>query len=483
MAFKDMREFIAKLEEYGEVQSIEKEVDWNLEAGAILRRAYEQKLPAPFFRNIKDYPGHMMFGGTLSSYNRIALAFGLPFDTDYNELMEVYIKRKKNLIKPRIVKNAPCKENIYIGDEVDLYKLPAPILHGGDGGRYLCTWHVNVSKDPDSGLVNWGMYRAMIHDKNTMTGIVLPRQHMGAHYHTCELRNQSMPFAIAIGPEPVCCLVAGTMIPYGISEAEVAGGLREEPVEVVKCETVDLYVPATAEIVIEGEIPPKERVPEGPFGEFTGYRTDARTNRPVYKVKAITHRNNPILTVSCMGVPVDDDHALHSMSGGAEILDELREKGIPVVGLHNYAECSQQLAVVSIKQTGVANMAFRVASIVRGNNAGKFIPYLLIVDDDVDPGNMYQVMHALATKCHPVRGIHKHSNSTGHNLQPFLNLHERRYGLGAAVTFDCTWPLDWDPENEVPERSSFDNIYPKELQEHVLRNWAAYGYKVGIPED
>jgi 4-hydroxy-3-polyprenylbenzoate decarboxylase len=392
--------------------------------------------------------------------------------------MEVYIKRKKNLIKPKIVDSAPCKENIYIGDEADLLSLPAPLIHHGDGGRYLCTWHINISRDPDSNLVNWGMYRAMIHDKNMLTGMVLPRQHMGMHYQKCELRNQPMPFAIAIGTDPVCSLVAGTMIPYGISEVEAAGGLRGEPVELVKCETVDLYVPATAEIVIEGEIPPYERLPEGPFGEFTGYRSDARTDRPIYKVKAITHRNNPILTMSCTGVPVDDDHILHSMTYGAEILDELRQKGVPVVGLRCYAECSQQLVAVSIRKTGVGNMAYWVSNIVHANSAGRALPYLIIVDEDVDPGNIFQVMHALATKCHPIRGIHQHNAATGHNLQPFLNLHERRYGLSAAITFDCTWPIDWDPEIEVPKRSSFDTIYPKEVQEYVLSNWANYGFKV-----
>ncbi len=481
MVFKDLREYLATLEKYDEVQRIEKQVDWSLEAGAILRRCYEIGLRAPFFQNIKDYPGHRMFGGTLGSYRRIAIALGMPPETSYNELMEVYIERKKNLIKPIIVKDAPCKENIYLGDEVDLFKLPAPMLHDGDGGRYLCTWHVTVSQDPDSEWVNWGMYRAMIHNRNTLTGIIGPHQHIGMLYHKYELNNQPMPFAIAIGPEPICCAVAGTQIPHGISEVEVAGGLRGEPVEIVKGETVDLYVPASAEIVIEGEILPRERIPEGPFGEFTGYRTSAVIDRPVYKVKAITHRNNPILTMSCMGVPVDEDHALHSLTSGAEILNELREKGIPVAGLHCYAECSYQLVVVSIKRTGVANMAYAVSNTVRANKAGQRNPYLIVVDDDIDPGNIYQVMHALTTKCHPARGIHKHNAATGFSLQPFLNPHERRYLLSAAATFDCTWPVDWDQETEVPKRCSFDNIYPKEIQEHVLQNWSNYGFTEGIP--
>ena len=127
-------------------------------------------------------------------------------------------------------------------------------------------------------------------------------------------------------------------------------------------------------------------------------------------------------------------------------------------------------------------MASKVANVIRGSKAGQFTPHLFIVDDDIDPGNIYQVMHALATKCHPTRGIQQHSAAVGHNLWPFLNLHDRRYGIGAAITYDCTWPTDWDPEIEVPKRSSFDNIYPKEIQEHVLKNWSNYGFKAGIPE-
>jgi phenylphosphate carboxylase alpha subunit len=484
MAFEDLREYIAILEKHGEVQRIEQEVDWHLEAGAILRRTYELGLPAPFFQKIKGYPkGYRMFGGTLASYRRLAIALGLHPDTGYDELIEVYLKRSRNLIKPRIVKDGPSKENIWIGDDVNLFNLPAPMLHEGDGGRYLCTWHINISKDPDSEWVNWGIYRAMILTENTLTGIILPRQHMGLQYHKCELRNQPMPFAIAIGTEPVCTMCAGSSMPYGVSEVEVAGGLQGEPVELVKCETVDLYVPATAEIVIEGEILPKERKPEGPFGEYTGYRVDAKTERPVYRVKAITHRHEPILTTCCVGIPVDENQLPMSVTSGAEILSELRGKGMPVVGLHHYAGCSLQLIVVSIKLTGEANLAQRVANIVRGTHAGRALPYLIVVEDDVDPGNINQVMHALVTKCHPIRGIHQQSSASGHNLQPFLNLHERQYGLGAAVTFDCTWPVDWDPVVEVPWRASFNNIYPKELQEYVVQNWSNYGFKVDKPQN
>lgn len=476
MIFKDTREFISALEKEEEVQRIEQEVAWNLEAGAILRRTYERRLPAPFFQKIKGYDKqYRMFGGTLSSLKRIAIAMGVNPDTSYRELMEIYLRRTANPLKPVLVKDAPCKENIHIGKDVNLFEFPAPMLHDGDGGRYLCTWHANITKDPDTGWVNWSMCRAMIHTKNTMGGLIETRQHLGLHFDKYETRGKPMPFAISIGPDPISALLACSKIPYGVDEGDWAGGLRERPVEMVKCETVDLDVPATSEIVIEGEVPPHEREWEGPFGEYTGYRASPRDKRPVYHVKAITHRNNPILTMSCMGVPIDDSAATSTLTMGAYYLMELRRKGLPVVDLYMYPECVSFLIVVSVK-VKYANEADRIAHTIWAGEAA-FLPYVIVVEDDVDPSNWAQVFHALSTKCHPERGIRKVKYSVGHPLVPFATRHERLNKMGAMVYFDCTWPTDWDPSIAVPPRASFDKIYPKEVQKHVLDNWGKYGFK------
>ncbi len=478
MAFEDLRDFIAALEKQKEAVSIAQEVDWNLEAGAILRRTYELGLPAPFFQRIKGYPeGYRMFGGTLGTHRRLALAWGLDPKTNYRDLMEFYLGKKDKTIKPILVKDAPCKENIHIGEDVDLLEFPAPMLHDGDGGRYLCSWHCNISKDPDTGWVNWGMYRAMILTKNTMAGLVEPHKHIGYHHlRKYEPRDEPMPVAIAIGTDPISSLMALSAVPPGVDEVDIAGALQGKPTKLVKCETIDLEVPATSEIVIEAEIWPKERAWEGPFGEYTGYRASPRDKRPVYRVKAITHRTNPILTVSCMGVPIDDNDAPVSVTHGAEILQELRTKGQPVVDLCLYPECAGLLLAVSIKPTE-ANIAQRIAHIVWGTFPGRNIPYVIVLDDDIDPQNMPQVMHALASKCHPYRGIKRLEHTVGHSLLPFSNRYERLNRLGSKAYFDCTWPLDWDPSIAVPPRASFDKIYPKELQEHVVKNWKSYGFE------
>lgn len=478
MAFRDLRHYISTLEELGEVKRVKQEVHWNLEAGAILRRTYELGLPAPFFQKIKGYPeGYRVFGGPLGNMRRVAIAMGLPPETPQRELMAEYLKRKEKLIKPlRVSKDkAPCKENIILGDDVDLFKLPAPMVHEGDGGRYIATWHANISRDPATGWTNWGMYRAMIITKNTMTGRVEPNKHMGMHLRAYKSRNEPMPFAIAIGLDPISGMVACTPVPHRVAEVEVSGALSGQPVEMVKCETVDLEVPANAEIVIEGFVDPKETRFEGPFGEYTGYRASPRDQRPLYRVTAITHRKDPILTMSCMGIPIDDCHAPMSVSLGAEYLMVLRNQGYPVADLCVIPECATLLVVVSVK-TPYANIAQAIANCIWASEEGFCSPYVVVVEDDVDPSDKSQVLHALATKCHPYRGITRLEHTRATQLYPFLSLHERRYRLGAHAYFDCTWPVDWDPAIAVPPRSSFNNIYSREVQEHVLRNWKKYGY-------
>jgi len=382
MPFNDLREYICCLEKEGEVQRITQEVQPVFEVGAIIRRSYDLRAPAPFFLNLRGYPENRIFGAPIGLsrrknrlFARFAISMDMPPQSTALEIIEEYISRSKKPLKPVLVKDGPCKENILKGDAVDLHSFPAPVLHQGDGGPYLGTWHANITKDPDTGVQNWGLYRLMIHDKKTMGGLFLPAQNIGLHYYTkYEARGKHMEFAIAIGTEPVTPWVAGTRFPPNVSEADIIGGIRGAPLELVKCETVDLAVPATSEIVIEGFIPPHERREEGPFGEYTGFMASDRALRPVYHVTAITYRNNPILPVTCMGVPVDVE------------------------------------------------------------------------------------------------------NVPGHPLLPFLSPEEKTKHLGAYALFDCTWPREWT-QDVIPVKASFDNIWPKEVQEKVLRNWRAYGYK------
>jgi 4-hydroxy-3-polyprenylbenzoate decarboxylase len=477
MPFYDIREFIETLEKYGEVKKISKEVDWDLEAGAIMRRCCEEKLPAPFFLKIKDYEkGYTIFGNPLASFRRLAIALDMDPDASYSEILRKFDEGRKNVIKPNLVKDAPCKENIHIGDEVDLYEFPAPLIHHGDGGRYLCTWNINVTKDPDSNWINWGTYRAMIHTKDMMGGLVIPTQHIGImYYQKYEPRNMPMPFAIAIGIEPVTALVATSGVPYGISETDIIGGIRGEPISVVKCETNDLMVPATSEIVIEGEMPPYERMEEGPFGEYTGYQAKSSVPRPIYHVKAITHRNNPILTASCMGTALDDCDVITNISFAADARTALIEAGFPIVDIYIPPEFCELVVVVSTK-TPYAGIANQIAGCIWSCKSGRFLSKVIVVGEDVDIFDIREVLHAFSTIHHPVRGTQIINPSPVNPLAPYLSPSEKGIGYGANIVFDCTWPTDWK-ENEIPKKASFKNIYPKDIQDKVLEKWKSYGFK------
>ncbi|HLC30319.1 MAG TPA: UbiD family decarboxylase [Dehalococcoidia bacterium] len=476
MSFDDLRAYLKELEEQGELVHVAQEVDWNEEMGAIGRRINEQSLPAVIFERVKDYPNWRVAGALMSAIRRVAIGMGLPPDSTVQTLKAEFLKRTAEPIKPVLVKTGPCKENILLGDAVDLYALPAPMVHAGDGGRYLCTWHITVTRDPDSDWVNWGMYRGMISDKKKLGMLVNLNQHIGQiFYQRYEARRQPMDIAIAIGPDPMCTFAATTFFPPYVSEVEMAGALRGKAVELVQCETVDLQVPASAEIVIEGKVYPGERCEEGPFGEYTGYRASDRAPRPVVTVTAITYRNNPVLTMSCEGVPVTETHANMCISKSAQMERELRARGLPVTGVWFFPESASALAVVATK-VPYANVAANIAHNFFGSPAGFVAPLLIVVEDDVDPHSWREVMHALSTRCHPYRGIIRLEHETTNPLDPHVPLAERRLGIGAKAYFDCTWPLTWSQE-DVPQLVSFATAYSKETQEKVLKNWANYGFK------
>ena len=475
MPFNDLRDYLRVLDEFDELVTVRKQVDWNLEAAAIMRRCNERSGPVPLFENIKDYPDYRLTSDLLSTFRRFSLALGLDPNCGYGQIVGEYNRRSENHIPPTLVQTGPCKENIYKEKDVDLFKLPVPLIHEGDGGRYIGTLNVGVIKDPDSNWVNWGIYRVMAHDANTAGIFMQPSQHGDSIYQKYEKENRPMPFAAFIGGDPLVYVAAATGLPYGTSEVNVVGGLREAPLEVVKCETLDLEVPATSEIVIEGEILPHVRKDEGPFGEYTGYQMRDVFPRPVIRVKAITHRRNPILTVDAEGIPVVMDHIIASVTRSGEIKKVLLSAGLPITEVYIPPESANHMIVIATQRTRYP-VAFKIAACVWANKSGHHIPHVIVVDDDVDPTNMPEVIHAFSTKCHPGRGITVVENTFVSQLTPFLDPDERRSLRGAFVLYDCTWPVDWTTA-QIPVKASFRTIYPENLQERVLANWKEYGFK------
>ena len=481
MAIKDLRSFISVLEEHGELVRVKAEVDWNLELGGILRRIYDKGAPAALFEKIKDYPkgmrilGAPMGRGHTTIYSRHALALGLKPDAGYGEILKTYVERKNKPFKPVVVKNAPCKEVILKGDDVDLLKFPVPFIHEGDGGRFIGTWHAVVSRDPEEGWTNWGMYRMMVHDRNTTGMLIPPIQHMGRMYQKAEAMGKPLEAAVALGTDPATTIVSCAMLPDRIEEQDVAGGLLREPMELVKCETVDLSVPANAEIILEGYIPPGERRTEGPFGEYMGFEAGRSGPRPVFHVTCFTHRKDPILAVSNMGMPIHESQVVMGITMAGDIYDELTKQGLPIRMAYMPPYGVTHMIAVST-QTPYMNFAKRVAHSIWGTKAGSMVYYVIVCDADVDVTDFNQVIHSIATKCHPSRGIYQvpHAPSYAY-MVPFLNDKERPIGDGAYALLDCTWPKDW-PKETIPVKSSFDVLWPKEIQDKVIRRWEDYGF-------
>ena len=241
MHSEDLRDYLDILEEYQELKRIDAEVDWNLEMGAITRRVYDLGAPAALFENVKGYPkGFRALGAPLGGskhpghgqFARTALAMNMVPTSTAKEIMATYLARKEKLIPPIRVKNGPCKENIDIGDAVDVLKFPIPLIHGGDGGRYIGTWHTVITKDPESSWVNWGMYRLMVHDRNTLGCLFPMQQHIGQMYQKYEAMNKPMPVAVAIGGQPVIPLVSCVMLPPYVNEAvPFTGSAITDPVQ------------------------------------------------------------------------------------------------------------------------------------------------------------------------------------------------------------------------------------------------------------
>jgi len=482
MAFRDVREYIEALEKHGEAIRIKEEVDWDLEASAITRLAYQLEAPAPIMENIKDYPGQTLAGGLFATFRRAAIAIGEDPDQHISKTLDVYHRRSRHPIKPIIVDEAPCQENVVTGDQVNLFDLAAPYVHDGDGGRYLGTWQFVATPDYDTDWINWGMYRQMVHNENTLGGLLLPMQDIGIMFYGKYVpNNKPMPWAAVIGTDPLVTAVSAAPYGRGRSEVDWAGGLRLEPVELVKCVTQPLYVPANAEIIIEGLVyPGDERIYEGPFGEYSGYRTSPRMPRVAYRVTAITYRTNPINCIACMGVPTDDADIIASILVRSDILNILESNGIPVTGVHLPPQGVSHIAVVSVKKP-YPNMANLLASLIFGSkNTGLYVQQLIVCDEDVDVYDMDQVIHVLATKMHPRRSITFYDNQPAFPLAPWLSYEERLKGNTTKMVYDCTWPLDWSPARDIPVRSSFWDIYPERTIEKIANNWQKWGYKEDI---
>lgn len=472
--YNDTREFIEALLSTGDLVEIEDEVSWDLELGAISRLACEKDGPALWFKRVADYSRDLsVLANPMATWRRVALAFGLSPKCSIKELYQEYERREGRLMPPVTLDHGPCKEVVRREGEIDLFDLPAPMLHEGDGGRYLGTWDLVVSRDPSSGWVNWGTYRFMLYDSTHLTGFPRPTSHLGKVFQDHYIpRGAPMPTAIVIGADPLSHFAASATYRIGGDEASLAGGLRGIPAELVRCETNDLFVPARAEIVIEGVLLPDRVGLEGPYGEYPGYRTGEMGNGVLFRATAITHRRNPILTVDATGYR-DDSSTITALSGAIAIKRRLVRHGVPVVEVYIPPEAAVHAAVVSV-QYGGKQIAREILDILTSRRA--LLSKIFLVEPDIDIFDMGEVFHAFSTKCHPAHGVHViHYEGRANTLTPCYSQAERLAQKGATVLFDCTWPGEWSREWEVPVKATFDTIFPQSIQKKVLERRKNYG--------
>ena len=479
MAYKDLREFIKVLEEKGLLKRITVEVDPILEIAEINDRIVKKGGPALLFERPKGsrFPCVVNLFGSfermklalevrdLDEIGRRALEFLEPeIPTNIIEKLKMLPKLKRlSDFLPRYVKSGPCKE-VIIKDSPSLDIFPILKTWPLDGGRFI-TLPMVFTKDPETGVRNCGMYRMQVYDERT-TGMHWHMHKDGArHYRKAEAMGKRLEVAVAIGSDPATIYSATAPLPEGIDEMLFAGFLREEPVELVKCETVDLEVPANAEIVLEGYCEPGERRIEGPFGDHTGYYS-LQDEFPVFHITCITHRRDAIYPATIVGKPPMEDCFIAKATERIFLplirkqLPEIVDMNLPIEGVfHN-------IAIVSIDKRYPGH-ARKVMYALWGMGQMSFTKIIIVMDKDVNIQDLSEVLWRIGNNVDPKRDIVI--------LEGPLDVLEHASPLpayGGKMGIDATkkWPSEgftrpWPPDIKMSE----------EIVRLVTERWKEYG--------
>jgi 4-hydroxy-3-polyprenylbenzoate decarboxylase len=473
--YHDFRSFIDLVKKEGEYTEIDG-ADWDQEIGALTEAASEfiAEPPLLMFNNIKGYPkGYRvvsLFGG---SRKRAALAMGLPTDKTKLELIRLLAAKVKSVepIPPREVNTGPVMENTMgegSGTPVDILKFPSLHYHAKDGGRYIGTGDSLINKDPETGYINVGTYRMQVHGPDRLGLWMSPGQQGREICQRYWSQGKACPVVAVFGGDPLVFRASHVKFPWGRSELEYVGGWRGQALDVINGPITGLPIPAFSEVAIEGEVPPPEEEAheEGPFGEWPGYYTGGTKGtgelQPVIRIKAIYHRDDPILMNQApqwLGAPT------HGLSQPAGMLwDQVEAAGIPsVVGVYFH---TPYLLVIAIKQmyAGHAKQAALAAmNCAEGARNGR---YVVVVDEDIDPTNLKEVVWAMQTRVNPPTDIEIIDNCWSTPLDPRMPPEKREakdYTNGRAV-FYAVRPWTWRdqfPEVNRTERSKLHEVMDK----------------------
>ena len=449
--FDDLRQWIDEADKLGELRRVDG-ATWQEDIGlATELLQHDEKAPTALFDNIPGMPPGFRVLSNFFGGKRMNMTLGFPTDLSKFELsrafLDVYRKRANQPIPYKVVESGPVLENIMMGDEVDITKFPTPRWHEADGGRYIGTGSFNVTMDPDSDWVNAGTYRVMMHDKSSVGFYISPGKHGRIHRDKYLAQGKPMPVCIVIGGDPLLFLMTSTEIDQGVCEYDIAGALRGKAMEVVKGKVTGLPFPANAEIVLEGFVEPGKVHPEGPFGEWTGYYGSDVRDEPVLDIKAVYHRNNPIILGCPPQRPPEEQSRYRAVMRSALLWDQVTNAGVPDVQAVWTHECggSRMFTALSIKQRygGHAKQAGLIASQCRvGAYAGKFV---VVVDDDIDVTNLEDVMWAVSTRCDPVNSIDIVRNAWSTPLDPSISPQNReaRDFTNSRAIIDACRPFAW----------------------------------------
>ncbi len=463
MKYKDLREFIAILEERGLLCRISEEIDPDLEVTEIASRTLKQGGPALLFENLRGsrFP---LLANLFGTVERVALGMGADDQSKLREIGQLlaFLKepeppkglksawetlpvfRKVLDMAPKKLNSAPCQACEIDADNVDLAALPIQTCWPGDAGP-LITWGLVITRGPDKQRQNLGIYRQQVIGRNRVIMRWLAHRGGALDYRDWQREHPGEPFplAVALGADPATILAAVTPIPDSLSEYAFAGLLRGSRTEVTKCQLSDLQAPASAEFVLEGYIYPDDMADEGPFGDHTGYYNEVE-RFPVFTVEKITHRKNPIYHSTYTGRPPDEPAILGVALN--EVFVPILQKQFPeIVDFYLPPEgCSYRLAIVSIKKQypgHAKRIMFGVWSFLRQFMYTKFV---IVVDDDVDTRSWDDVIWAITTRIDPTRDTTLIDNTP----IDYLDFASPVSGLGSKMGLDATtkWQGETDRE-------------------------------------